>query len=53
MSNSQLSPSTTTPPSSSTISNQADSEAATDHEVPSDIPFQPQYTQQQGTYSQL
>ena len=51
MSNSQQSPSTTTPPSSSTISNQADSEAAT--EVPSDIPPQPQYTQQQGTYSQL
>ena len=45
---SQQSPSTTTPPSSSTTSNLVGSEAASG--LPSDIPLQPQHTQQQGTY---
>ena len=51
LSNSQPSPSTTTPLSSSTTSNQADSKAAS--EVPRDIPLQTQHTQQQGTYPQV
>ena len=41
----------TTSLSSFTTSNQADSKAASD--VPSDIPLQPQCTQQQGTYLQV